>query len=72
MASDFKKRIDEAASFLRSRCKISPEIGIILGTGLGQLATHLQADATIEYSEIPRIPASSPSTDVTMDRSRRS
>ncbi len=58
MASDLKRRIDEAASFVRSRSKISPKIGIILGTGLGQLAKHLQADATIPYSEIPNFPVS--------------
>ncbi|KPJ61672.1 MAG: purine nucleoside phosphorylase [Latescibacteria bacterium DG_63] len=58
MASDLKRRIDEAASFVRSKSKISPKIGIILGTGLGQLAKHLKADATISYSEIPNFPVS--------------
>ena len=58
MVSDLKKRIDEAASFIRSKSKASPAIGIILGTGLGQLANHLQAEVTIPYSDIPNFPVS--------------
>ncbi|MCX5801739.1 MAG: purine-nucleoside phosphorylase [Candidatus Eisenbacteria bacterium] len=56
--SDLKKKIDEAASFIRSNAKTSPVIGIILGTGLGQLADHLQAEVTIPYSDIPNFPVS--------------
>ncbi|UCF78928.1 MAG: purine-nucleoside phosphorylase [Candidatus Eiseniibacteriota bacterium] len=58
MASDLKNRIDEAASFIRSKSDVSPSIGIILGTGLGQLAKHLQAASTIAYSDIPNFPVS--------------
>jgi purine-nucleoside phosphorylase len=58
LVSDLKKRIDEAASFIRSKSKTSPAIGIILGTGLGQLASHLQAEVTIPYSDIPNFPVS--------------
>lgn len=58
MASELKKRIDEAASFIRTQSRVTPEVGIILGTGLGQLARHLDADATIPYSKIPNFPVS--------------
>ena len=58
MASELKKRIDEAASFIKTQSRVTPEIGIILGTGLGQLARHLEADATIPYSKIPNFPIS--------------
>lgn len=58
MVSDLKNRIDEAARFIRSKCKSSPAIGIILGTGLGQLANHVEADVTIPYSDIPSFPIS--------------
>ncbi|MFH0777297.1 MAG: purine-nucleoside phosphorylase [Candidatus Eisenbacteria bacterium] len=58
MASELKKRIDEAASFIRSKTPVVPEIGIILGTGLGQLTRHLKVDATIPYSQIPNFPVS--------------
>jgi purine-nucleoside phosphorylase len=58
LASELKKRIDEAASFIKTQSRVTPEIGIILGTGLGQLARHLEADATIPYSKIPNFPIS--------------
>jgi len=58
LASELKKRIDEAASFIRAQSRVTPEVGIILGTGLGQLARHLDADATIPYSKIPNFPVS--------------
>jgi purine-nucleoside phosphorylase len=58
LASELKKRIDEAASFIRTQSRVTPEVGIILGTGLGQLARHLDADATIPYSKIPNFPVS--------------
>ncbi len=35
---------------------VSPEVGIILGTGLGGLATAIDAVATIDYSDLPGFP----------------
>lgn len=52
------EKIKEAAEFLRSKGMTSPEIGIILGTGLGKLADHIIADITIDYEEIPHFPIS--------------
>jgi len=58
LASDLKKRIDDAASYIRSKTKTSPAIGIILGTGLGQLVDQLQIEVIIPYSNIPNFPVS--------------
>jgi len=55
---DLKKKITEAASFIQSKTRTSPGIGIILGTGLGQLASHLKTEVTIPYSSIPNFPIS--------------
>jgi purine-nucleoside phosphorylase len=38
---------------IRSKTAFEPDVGIILGTGLGRLAGEIQAVATIPYSEIP-------------------
>jgi purine-nucleoside phosphorylase len=38
---------------IRGRTTLQPDIGIILGTGLGRLAQEIEADAAIPYSEIP-------------------
>jgi len=51
-------RIEEAASAVRSRFAYQPDAAIILGTGLGRLATEIDAVATIEYRDIPGFPLS--------------
>lgn len=51
-------KIKEAAEFLRSKGMIAPEIGIILGTGLGRLADEIEKEIEIDYEEIPHFPIS--------------
>lgn len=48
----------EAAEFIRARWKTSPRAGMILGTGLGGLATQISVEATIPYANIPHFPVS--------------
>ena len=45
--------IDEAVAFVRSKSKIQPRAGIVLGSGLGNVVDALEVEATIPYSEIP-------------------
>ena len=45
--------LDKATAFIRSKSSIVPEVGIVLGTGLGGLAKEIDADAVIPYTEIP-------------------
>ena len=52
------EKIIEAADFLRSRGITAPEIGIILGTGLGKLADEIEAETEIDYEDIPHFPIS--------------
>ncbi len=52
------QQIREAVAVIRPRTKISPEIGIILGTGLGALAKEIQTEATISYADLPHFPLS--------------
>ena len=56
--SDLKEAINEAAQFIRGKTKVLPQIGIILGTGLGSLADAINVDAKIPYEEIPHFPVS--------------
>jgi len=56
--AEIHRRLDEAYSLIRSRTALEPEIGIILGTGLGSLVNGLQLDTAIEYEEIPHFPTS--------------
>jgi purine-nucleoside phosphorylase len=45
-----------AAAAVRRRAGRSPEIGIILGSGLGALTGEVGADAAIPFSDIPHFP----------------
>ncbi len=49
-------KVKEAVNFLHSHGFSNPEIGIILGTGLGALADEIEVEATIEYANIPHFP----------------
>lgn len=53
------EQIHEAARFIQSRWAAAPQVGIILGTGLGdELPGEMRLDCTIPYSEIPHFPVS--------------
>ena len=52
------ERIDEAVERIRSRTERRPEVGVVLGTGLGALIGDIEVDETIDYSEIPHFPVS--------------
>ncbi len=51
-------KILQSAEFLRSKGMVAPEIGIILGTGLGKLADQIEIEIEIDYEEIPYFPIS--------------
>lgn len=51
--TDLPKRLAETAAALRPHIQHPPEIGIILGTGLGGLAKEIKSHAVIPYQEIP-------------------
>ncbi|MEZ4779727.1 MAG: purine-nucleoside phosphorylase [Flavobacteriaceae bacterium] len=50
------KNIQQAVDFLQKRGFLTPEIGIILGTGLGQLVDKISIDAEVSYNHIPNFP----------------
>jgi purine-nucleoside phosphorylase len=50
------KYIEESTDYLKSRGVESPEIGIILGTGLGQLVNEIDIQQSISYNHIPNFP----------------
>jgi len=56
--SELKRQIDEAVAFLRTKTSLVPEVGIILGTGLGQLDKSLTAETHVSYRDIPHFAAS--------------
>lgn len=55
---DYRNSIDEAFNYIINRIPDNPQIGIILGTGLGSLAEHIENPIYIDYNEIPKFPIS--------------
>jgi purine-nucleoside phosphorylase len=49
---------EAAADVVRARFGTRPDAAIILGTGLGALASEIDADAVIEYGDLPGFPLS--------------
>jgi len=54
----YRKQIKETKSYLQDILKQKPQIGIILGTGLGGLVKEIDIQQEINYQEIPNFPVS--------------
>lgn len=50
------KYIEQAADYLKQRGFENPEIGIILGTGLGKIIEKVEIEAEVSYNHIPNFP----------------
>jgi purine-nucleoside phosphorylase len=50
--------LQQTTDFLIQKGFDNPEIGIVLGTGLGQLVDHIKIEKEINYSDIPNFPVS--------------
>lgn len=53
-----RENIEQTKRFITSETDISPQVGIILGTGLGGLAAEIETEAVIPYDKIPHFPVS--------------
>lgn len=51
-------KIKETAEYILQRTKFQPEVGIVLGSGLGGLVNSMQVEHEIPYHEIPNFPVS--------------
>jgi purine-nucleoside phosphorylase len=51
-----KAKIEESVKAITDKVSFKPEIGIILGTGLGMLAKDVEPVGVIPYQEIPHFP----------------
>ncbi|OPJ56967.1 purine-nucleoside phosphorylase [Alkalithermobacter paradoxus] len=52
------EKIMQAAQFIESKLENKPEIGLILGSGLGVLGDEIENPTIIKYEEIPNFPVS--------------
>lgn len=51
-----QEQLLETVQFLKNQGIDAPEVGVVLGTGLGKFADHLTITHTIPYEEIPHFP----------------
>ncbi|WP_340113740.1 purine-nucleoside phosphorylase [Maribellus mangrovi] len=52
------EKIKATANYIKERIQASPEVGIVLGTGLGGLVKEIEIIDSIPYTEIPDFPVS--------------
>lgn len=55
---DYLSMINEARDFIKSKIDFTPDVAVILGSGLGTLADLIENQTVIKYSEIPYFPVS--------------
>lgn len=52
------EKVQETVDFIKKKIDIHPQVGIVLGSGLGNLGNHIKIEQTIPYGEIPNFPVS--------------
>lgn len=52
------EKINQSVTFIREKTNFNPEIGIILGTGLGGLVNEINIEHSLNYQDIPHFPIS--------------
>jgi purine-nucleoside phosphorylase len=55
---NYIESINKATDYIKSKIDFMPEIGIILGTGLGSLTEYIENPIIIDYKDIPEFPVS--------------
>jgi purine-nucleoside phosphorylase len=58
VATSLYDQVQTAAAAVRRRTALVPEVGIILGTGLGGLVREIAVEAEVPYEQIPGFPLS--------------
>jgi purine-nucleoside phosphorylase len=51
-------KINEAVEFIKSSYDLQPEVGIVLGSGLGSFTDEISIEKEIPYGDIPHFPVS--------------
>jgi purine-nucleoside phosphorylase len=59
LRGDLRSRAVEAAASIRTRIALIPEIAVVLGSGLNELADRVTHATTIPYEQIPHFPRTS-------------
>jgi purine-nucleoside phosphorylase len=57
-APALSEQVHAAAAAVRAKSGLRPEVGIVLGTGLGGLASEIDVETAVPYEQIPGFPLS--------------
>ncbi|MCA9022957.1 MAG: purine-nucleoside phosphorylase, partial [Planctomycetaceae bacterium] len=52
------EKINDAVEFLKPQISEAPQVGLILGTGLGDFTKQISQEKSIPYESIPHFPRS--------------
>lgn len=52
------RKIKKTLEFIHARTELQPEVGIILGSGLGGLVNEIEIEFSLSYEDIPNFPVS--------------
>jgi len=52
------KKLNETLSFLKAAYSPAPQVGIVLGSGLGNFSDEVEVEKEISYNDIPHFPVS--------------
>lgn len=58
MSNEIYAKLEKACEYVRGRAGIVPEVGIVLGSGLGDFAERAEVVSTVDYADIPDFPRS--------------
>ena len=51
------EKLEETVAYVRQRTDLRPVVGVILGSGLGQLVDRMSGQVVIDYRDLPHFPA---------------
>jgi purine-nucleoside phosphorylase len=60
--TDLKQKIGETLQLIQQKTQLKPEVGIVLGTGLGDLVNEIEIERELSYRDIPHFPVSTVET----------
>ena len=55
--NNLRQQTEEAVAAVRQHSQLKPTVGLILGSGLGDLVDAIEDATAVSYSEIPHIPS---------------
>jgi purine-nucleoside phosphorylase len=58
MSKKLQKDLKETVKFLQKEYKKTPDVGIVLGSGLGNFASQIKIEKEVPYADIPHFPVS--------------